>query len=107
MTPQMMQNPLGQLPFQTGAVTRMINAENPTGEKGGGAKWDPNPDDYVRSILVWGGKVYVGGYFANVGGSSRSYIAALDPVTGMSTSWNPGANGPVYLPLAIQSPTGR
>jgi len=45
MTPQLMNNPLGQLPFQGGSVTRMINAENPTGEKGGGAKWDPNPDD--------------------------------------------------------------
>lgn len=40
-----MTNLLGALPFQAGAVTRMINAENPTGEKGGAAKWDPNPDD--------------------------------------------------------------
>ena len=45
MTPHLMNNLLGQLPFQTGAVTRMINAENPTGEKGGGAKWEPNPND--------------------------------------------------------------
>lgn len=40
-----MNNLLGLLPFQTGAVTRMINAENPTGEKGGGAKWIPDPKD--------------------------------------------------------------
>ncbi len=40
-----MQNMLGVLPFQSGVVTRMINAENPTGEKGGGAKEVPNPDD--------------------------------------------------------------
>ena len=45
MNPLAMKNLLGLLPFQTGAVTRMINAENPTGEKGGGAKWEPNPDD--------------------------------------------------------------
>ena len=45
MTPLAMNNLLGQLPFQAGAVTRMINAENPTGEKGGAAKWDPNPED--------------------------------------------------------------
>ena len=40
-----MQSMLGALPFQNGVVTRMINAENPTGEKGGGAKEIPNPDD--------------------------------------------------------------
>lgn len=45
MTPNPMQNLLGLLPFQGGAVTRMINAENPTGAKGGGARWEPNPDD--------------------------------------------------------------
>ena len=36
---------LGGLPFGTGAVTRQISAENPTGEKGGGCKWAPNPND--------------------------------------------------------------
>jgi hypothetical protein len=40
-----MNNLLGQLPFESGAVTRMINAENPTGEKGGGARWVPDPSD--------------------------------------------------------------
>lgn len=45
MIPSTMSSLLGLLPFQTGAVTRMINAENPTGEKGGAAKWDPNPND--------------------------------------------------------------
>jgi len=45
MTPNPMQSMLGALPFQNGVVTRMINAENPTGEKGGGAKEIPNPDD--------------------------------------------------------------
>jgi len=36
---------LGALPFQAGAVTRQISAENPTGEKGQGCIWDPNPGD--------------------------------------------------------------
>jgi len=36
---------LGQLPYGAGVVTRQINAENPTGEKGGGCRWDPNPAD--------------------------------------------------------------
>lgn len=36
---------LGSLPFQGGVVTRQISAENPTGEKGGACRWDPNPND--------------------------------------------------------------
>lgn len=36
---------LGGLPYQGGAVTRQINAENPTGEKGGACMWDPDPED--------------------------------------------------------------
>jgi hypothetical protein len=36
---------LNSLPYLTGVETRQISAENPTGEKEGGCKWDPNPDD--------------------------------------------------------------
>ncbi len=36
---------LGALPYQTGAVTRQISAENPTGEKGQACRWEPNPSD--------------------------------------------------------------
>ncbi|HVO42101.1 MAG TPA: glycoside hydrolase family 172 protein [Aggregatilineales bacterium] len=36
---------LSSLPYQTGVITRQISAENPTGEKGKGCLWDPNPDD--------------------------------------------------------------
>jgi hypothetical protein len=36
---------LGQLPLAAGVPTRQISAENPTGEKGGACKWDPNPAD--------------------------------------------------------------
>jgi hypothetical protein len=36
---------LSSLPAQTGVVTRQISAENPTGEKGKGCTWDPNPKD--------------------------------------------------------------
>ena len=41
----MMSGILGGLPYAVGAVTRQISAENPTGEKGGGCRWDPNPAD--------------------------------------------------------------
>lgn len=33
------------LPFETGIITRQISAENPTGEKGGGCKWIPDPSN--------------------------------------------------------------
>lgn len=36
---------LGSLPYGAGVVTRQISAENPTGEKGGGCKWAPDPND--------------------------------------------------------------
>lgn len=36
---------LEHLPYQSGIVTRQISAENPNGEKGGGAQWVPNPED--------------------------------------------------------------
>lgn len=36
---------LGSLPLAHGSVTRQINAENPTGEKGAACQWDPDPND--------------------------------------------------------------
>lgn len=36
---------LSQLPFRAGEITRQINGENPTGEKGGACRWDPDPKD--------------------------------------------------------------
>jgi len=38
-------NLLDALPYTAGIPTRQISAENPTGEKGGGCKWDPDPGD--------------------------------------------------------------
>jgi hypothetical protein len=42
---------LSGLPFGAGVPTRQISAENPTGEKGGGCKWEPDPTnpDLVHS----------------------------------------------------------
>ena len=41
----MLPNLLSSLPYGAGVPTRQINAENPTGEKGGACKWDPDPSD--------------------------------------------------------------
>jgi hypothetical protein len=49
-------NILGSLPFQSGAVTRQINAENPTGGKGRACLLDPNlPDPETQLPLPHAG----------------------------------------------------
>jgi hypothetical protein len=51
----------------------------------------------VNTIVVNGGVVYAGGPFQGIGGQARAGIAALDPTTGLATSWDPdgGLNGVV------------
>ncbi|WP_298627954.1 PQQ-binding-like beta-propeller repeat protein [uncultured Legionella sp.] len=51
-----------------------------------------NANDLVKTLLVSGGTVYVGGTFTSIGGEVRNRIAALDAVTGSLTAWNPNAN---------------
>lgn len=69
--------------------------------------WDPNVGSpgglRVNSILVHGGSVYLGGFFASVGGQTRSNIAAVNRVDGAPTSWNPNANTEVHS-LAANGP---
>ena len=45
MMPIFSHNLLGSLPYGTGIPTRQISAENPNGEKGGGCRWAPDPQD--------------------------------------------------------------
>jgi trimeric autotransporter adhesin len=54
------------------------------------------PNGPVYAIAQVGGTIYIGGRFTRVGGQTRNHIAALNASTGKVTSWNPGANGPVY-----------
>lgn len=58
------------------------------------------PYDIVRSIVVQGAAVYVGGEFGDIGRGQRFCIAALDVTTGLATAWNPIANGAV-LAIAV------
>jgi len=69
--------------------------------------WNPSPwgdNISVSEIVVSGSTVYVAGRFTGIGGAERQNIAALDALTGLSTAWNPGANGPVYA-LAVSGST--
>lgn len=44
---------------------------------------------YVRSIKKKGNRLYIGGYFTVVNGSSRSFVAALNPASGALLGWAP------------------
>lgn len=67
---------------------------------GKATSWNPNPSSNsppyfsheVNALAVSDSIVYVGGYFASIGGALRNNIAALDASTGKATSWNPNAN---------------
>ncbi|MBK8321719.1 MAG: DUF4214 domain-containing protein [Betaproteobacteria bacterium] len=53
--------------------------------------WAPEPSGRVRSIVVDGTRVYLGGDFA----LPRPALAAVDATTGALQAWNPGASGSV------------
>ena len=61
------------------------------------ATWAPTLNNSVEAIEVApdGSVVYIGGSFTNVNGVQRRRVAALDPVTGAPTSWNPDASAKV------------
>jgi urease beta subunit len=63
---------------------------------GAATAWNPNAStDYgngVWALALSGGTVYAGGTFSNIGGQSRSNIAALNAATGAATAWNPVAS---------------
>jgi hypothetical protein len=70
---------------------------------GSATDWDPNANNTVRSIVVSGSVVYVGGDFTTFGPSgslvTRNRIAALDATlnTGnVISTWNANANAAVY-----------
>ena len=49
----------------------------------------PNPDGAVKALKLSGGKLYLGGAFAQVAGTARANIAAIDPNTGALDGWVP------------------
>ena len=47
-----------------------------------------------------GGASTIGGLFTAIGGQVRGRLAAIDKMTGLLTTWNPNANGPVRTIVA-------
>jgi hypothetical protein len=58
----------------------------------------------VYTLAATESVVYIGGDFSNIGGAARGGIAALDPVRGNATTWNPNADGAVAT-LAVDGQT--
>lgn len=63
--------------------------------------WHPNPDGVVTSLGLSGGKLYLGGDFTQVQGTTRTRLAAVDAVSGALTPWSPAATGGMVDALAV------
>lgn len=64
-----------------------------TARTGTGAKTHP----FLEAIAVVGEKVFIGGYFGEVNGEPRTFLAALDKTTGaLVPDWNAVVNRDVY-----------
>jgi hypothetical protein len=72
--------------------------------------WNPNASggtslgSPVLTLAVSGSTVYAGGWFASIGGQSRTGIAALNAGSGLATAWDPGVGGIVDA-LAVSGTT--
>lgn len=61
----------------------------------------PNAFSEVNSLVVYGGKVYLGGSFTSMGVTTRHRLAALDAGNGaLDPLWNPNADNDVHT-LAV------
>jgi hypothetical protein len=55
--------------------------------------WNPNANDYVETMVVNNGHLYLGGYFGTIGGQTRSRCASYNLATGSLDSWNTSFGG--------------
>lgn len=62
--------------------------------------WNPNVGDFplplplssVKTLLLNGSTLYVGGWFNSLGGQARNGIGAVDTTTGLAAAWNPATS---------------
>jgi predicted small secreted protein len=66
--------------------------------------WNPGANGTVRSLALApdGSRIYLGGKFSSVGGSSHSSLAAVDTGTGNTLSWKPSVPAEVLSVAATQ-----
>ena len=96
--------PIGYTLYVGGSAGNLAAVDAGTGIAMG---WKPTLEDPsfpdVAALALSGRTVYVGGHFTGAGGESRSNLAAIDAVTGVTTDWNPGADG--YVRVLLTSGT--
>lgn len=75
------------------------------------SSWNPDPGpwmgDYARDVealAVCGSTLYLGGHFESIGDSTRSFLGAVDALTGSTLSWGPHTNAGV-LALGLSGST--
>ncbi|CAE79117.1 hypothetical protein AB1A81_05525 [Bdellovibrio bacteriovorus] len=80
--------------------TRYLVMYDPDGEV---MPWAPSPNDYVKSVVVHEGRIFVGGRFTNIGvtPSGKRYLVELD-TDGEVTSWDADANDEIYDMRSVQ-----
>jgi predicted small secreted protein len=54
--------------------------------------FSPNPNSTVIALHLHGSTLYVSGWFSQIGGQPRQYLAAIDATTGAAASWSPNPN---------------
>jgi hypothetical protein len=54
--------------------------------------FSPNPNSTVLSLYLDGSTLYAGGWFSQIGGQARQYLASVNTTNGNATSWNPFPN---------------
>lgn len=65
-------------------------------ETGTVTPWNPDAgvtSPLVRALTVGGRSLYAGGQFTRIGGEFRNRLAGINPINGLSHSWNPDLNG--------------
>ncbi|MEO5927264.1 MAG: hypothetical protein ABIO72_01035 [Patescibacteria group bacterium] len=73
--------------------------------------WNPNvtvtvgANSGVKTMLLSGTTLYIGGEITAVGGVSRSIAAAVNTGTGLATSWNPNVTGTTVLTFELATST--
>jgi hypothetical protein len=56
--------------------------------------WTTKTDGNVQAVTPYGGKVYIGGHFTTVNGTSAHYVGRLSPTSGaLDTSWGASCSG--------------
>jgi hypothetical protein len=72
-------------------------------------RWCPRPNGGVDALAASGSSLFIGGEFSRVGNVRRSYLAAVDAVTGQVLPWNPQADRSVGFTgergIAVQGAT--